>query len=71
MKNKSEKQMTKPQKRDDTASVVASIFGKTDRLVRMVIQGQVENPAILEAAITYKEGKTKLIQEIERLIPIS
>lgn len=68
MSQNSNKQTSKAPQRDDTASVVASISGKTPRLVRMVMEGKVNNEKILEAAILYKEGKTKLIQEIERVV---
>jgi hypothetical protein len=70
MSKEANKQGLKTSQRDETAGVIASIFKKTPRLVRMVIEGKVNNPTILEAAITYKEGKSKLIQEIERLVPI-
>lgn len=58
------------QKRDEAAAVVASIFGLSARAVRMVINGETNNEPVLEAVMTYKEGKSKLIQEIERLVPI-
>jgi hypothetical protein len=56
--------------RDETASVIASIFHLTPRAVRMVIQGETINEPVLEAVMYYKEGKSKLIQEIEKLVPI-
>lgn len=68
MSQNSNKQTTKTSQRDETASVIASISGKSARLVRMVMEGKVNNDTILEAAIMYKEGKSKLIQEIERII---
>jgi hypothetical protein len=35
----------------------------------MVINGETTNEPVLEAVITYREGKNKLIQEIEKLVP--
>jgi hypothetical protein len=64
------KQNTNSPQRDETASTIAVIFNKTPRLVRMVMEGKVNNESILEAAILYKEGKSKLIQEIEKLVPL-
>lgn len=68
MNQNSNKQTTKASGRDDTASVIAGISGKSARLVRMVLEGKVNNDKVLEAAILYKEGKSKLIQEIERVV---
>ena len=59
----------KSKNRDEAASVVASIFNLTPRAVRMVANGQIENDPVLTAVITYREGKSKLIQEIEKLVP--
>lgn len=70
MSEKSNKQTINNSGRDETAGVIASIFRKTPRLVRMVMEGKVNNDSILEAAILYKEGKTRLIQEIEKLVPL-
>lgn len=63
------KQAVKVKMRDEAASVVATIFHLTPRAVRMVINGDTTNESVLEAVITYREGKNKLIQEIERLVP--
>jgi hypothetical protein len=62
-------QAVKLKLRDEAASVVASIFHLTPRAVRMVINGETTNESVLEAVITYREGKNKLIQEIEKLVP--
>jgi hypothetical protein len=70
MTKKPNKQNINNPQRDETAATIAVIFNRTPRLVRMVIEGKVNNESILEAAIMYKEGKSKLIQEIERLVPI-
>lgn len=61
--------MTKAKNRDEAASVVASIFNLTPRAVRMVINGETTNEPVLEAVVTYKEGKSKLIEEIKKLVP--
>lgn len=63
------KQITNRKIRDEAASVVASIFNLSPRAVRMVINGDTTNENVLEAVITYREGKTKLIKEIEKLVP--
>ena len=67
--NGSGKLWKKNQPRDEAASGVASIFSLTPRAVRMVINGDTTNEPVLEAVITYREGKSKLIQEIEKLVP--
>jgi hypothetical protein len=36
----------------------------------MVIQGETINEPVFTAVMMYKEGKSKLIQEIEKLVPI-
>jgi len=58
-------------KRDETASVVASIAGCTPSNVRMVMAGTVENDKILEATILYQQGKSALIKRIEQIIPFN
>lgn len=63
------KQMANRKIRDEAASVVASIFHLTPRAVRMVINGETTNEPVLEAVIVYREGKSKLIQDIEKLVP--
>ena len=63
------KQIPNRKIRDEAASVVASIFSLTPRAVRMVMNGETTNEHVLEAVITYREGKSKLIQEIEKLVP--
>jgi hypothetical protein len=69
MSENSNNQAVKLKLRDEAASVVASIFDLTPRAVRMVINGETTNEPVLEAVITYREGKNKLIQEIEKLVP--
>lgn len=69
MEEKPTKQVPNVKIRDEAASVVASIFSLTPRAVRMVINGDTTNEPVLEAVITYREGKSKLIQEIEKLVP--
>jgi hypothetical protein len=61
----------KRKKRDETASVVASISGYTPAYVRMVMSGTEENEKILEATILYKQGKSELIKHIEDLVPFN
>jgi hypothetical protein len=69
MVNQDNKQLSNPQQRDETASTIASIFNLTPRAVRMVIQGETINEPVFTAVMMYKEGKSKLIQEIEKLVP--
>ncbi len=57
--------------RDDTATVIANVLGYTPRYVRMVMNGESENDDILTAAITYKEGKNRLLQEVKKLVPFN
>lgn len=70
MANQDNKQVPKQQQRDETAAIVASIFNLTPRAVRMVIQGDIINEPVFQGVMMYKEGKSKLIQEIEKLVPI-
>jgi hypothetical protein len=64
------KQVLNSPHRDETASVVASIFGLSARAVRMVISGETSNDKVMEAVMMYKEGKADLIQKIKsKLLP--
>lgn len=65
------KQEPKRKKRDETASVVASIVGCTPANVRMVMNGEVDNDTILDLTIEYRKGKTELIKHLESLVPFS
>lgn len=56
-------------KRDDLATIVASIHGCSPDLVRKVRNGERDNEAILTTLMELTEGKTKLIAEVKRLIP--
>lgn len=69
MPEKPIKQQLKGRKKTETASTIADIAGKTPRYVRMVINGERENSAILDAAIIYEEGRNELIQKIKELVP--
>lgn len=56
-------------KRDETATIVAGIFGLTPRHVRRIMNGECENEDVLDATIIYLEGKNQLIKEVEKLVP--
>lgn len=71
MQENPNKQAPNRKLRDEAASVVASVFKLTPRAVRMVINGETTNEPVLEAVITYKQGKSKLIEEIEKLVPFN
>jgi hypothetical protein len=71
MGEKPNKQTSKGKKRDETAAIIAGIFNLTPRQVRNVLNGDSENEKVLTAAIIYKEGKNRLIQEIEQLVPFT
>ncbi len=57
-------------KRDEAASVVAKLHNVSDRYVRMVINGDRENQAILYSYFDYIEGKNALIEKIKTLIKL-
>jgi hypothetical protein len=56
---------------DDTCTIIADKFRVSTRYVRMVREGKRNNPAILEAYMIMKEGKSELIKAVEALIPIN
>lgn len=63
------KQTSKRRKNTETASTIADIAGVTPRYVRMILNGDKDNQAILDAAIIYEEGKNKLLEEVKKLVP--
>lgn len=69
MPEKPIKQGHKRRKKTETASTIADISGLTPRYVRMVINGERENSAVLDAAIIYEEGRNELIEKIKELVP--
>jgi hypothetical protein len=59
------------QQRDETAAIVAEIFGFTPRYVRLVMNGDRENREVLMATIEYRQGKNLLVEEIRDLVQFS
>lgn len=61
-----------PQKRnDETARVVAGMYGVSERYVRMVMDGERDNDEILAACIEYKNGKNLLVEAVRSMIPFT
>lgn len=60
----------KGKKRDDTADIVADIWGVSTRYVRAIRSGDRDNDEILCTITDYLEGKSKLIEEIKARIPV-
>ena len=58
-------------KRNDTAKIIASIARVSPAYVRMVMNGDKENDDILTASILYEQGKSRLIQEVKKLVPFN
>lgn len=69
MPEKPIKQAQKRKKNTETAYEIASKFGVTPRYVRMVLNGERDNQAILDAAIIYEEGKNELLEKVKELVP--
>jgi hypothetical protein len=57
--------------RDDTARIVAKIHGVSQRYVIMVRNGERENEEILQTLVDFEQGKSKLIQELIRMVPLT
>ena len=55
--------------RSETATVIAEIFDLSPRQVRRVMNGDSENPSVLDATIIYEEGKNALLEEVKKLVP--
>jgi hypothetical protein len=58
-------------KRSETARLVAQLHGVTPRYVRMVINGERENEEITQTYIDYEQKRNKLIQHLQKLVPIT
>ncbi len=80
------KQELDRKKRSETAKVISEIANRSPRLVRMVINGEVENEPIListvvyeqeikkareKATEAYKEAKSLLIKAVEKAVPFN
>jgi hypothetical protein len=64
-------QKRKAKKRTETATTIAGLAHVTPRLVRMVMNGEVNNDDILNATIIYEQGKSELIKKIKELVPFN
>jgi hypothetical protein len=64
-------QKQKRKKRDEVASIIADIHGVTPAYVRMVINGEKQNDAILIDYLTYNQEKNKLIQSLKQTVPFT
>jgi hypothetical protein len=69
MAENSIQQTTKRKKYSETACIIAGIAKVTPAYVRMVMNGDKDNPKILDATIIYEEGKNELIQRVKELVP--
>jgi hypothetical protein len=54
--------------RDETAQVVAALYGVTPDYVRKVMRGERSNDAILKSCETYRSGKIKLLVKVKKTI---
>lgn len=54
--------------RDDTARIVAQIHGVSTSYVQKVRNGERENEEIMATLVEYSQGKSELIQALERTI---
>lgn len=59
------------QYRDDTARIIAKMYGVTPDYVRKVAKGERNNDEIMASLVDYGYRKNKLIKAIESMIPIS
>lgn len=57
-------------KRRDVASLVAQIHGVTPRYVRMVMNGERENEAIVETYMEIVEQDNLLLENIRKAVPL-
>jgi hypothetical protein len=67
MQKEQSKQVVKAQQRDETASVIASIFDLTPRAVRMVIQGETINEPVLEAVMITRKARQNSSKRLKNL----
>lgn len=65
-----EKTITKDKKRDDVATIVAKIHGVSPSYVRMVRNGVRKNDEILATLIDFRQSQKKLIEHLQKLIPV-
>jgi len=56
--------------RDDLATLTAQICGVTDVYVRMVVKGKRRNERVLKTYMLLREGKTRLVSEVEKIIKL-
>jgi len=66
-----QKTKRRSRKRDEVAQVVAKITGLEPRYVNMVRNGDRENETVLMIAVEYELRKSKLIQALQKLVPIT
>ena len=57
-------------KRSSITRIVADIHGVSARYVNMVRNGERENEAIMETLVEYRQAHSKLIEHLEKLVPI-
>jgi flavorubredoxin len=53
-------------KRDDTATIVADIYGVTASYVRLVVNGKRKNGVILESYNTLREQKQAIVNDLKQ-----
>lgn len=57
-------------KRDDVATVVAKMYGVSENYVQKVRRGDRDDEDVLTTIMDIIEGRTKLIEEVEKLVPL-
>lgn len=71
MPNNLDKASRKSKRGDDTAALVAEMYGVTVRYVNMVIEGTRYNEKIVASYMQLKEGKSLLIEAVKKAVPFN
>lgn len=56
--------------RDDIATITAKLMGVSAGYVRKVVRGDRTNERVFECYMNLREGKNKLIKEVERIVKL-
>lgn len=62
--------MAKGKKRDSISTKTARIMGLSYDYVRRVRNGERENEKVMEVVMMLREGESRLIKEIEKIVPL-
>jgi hypothetical protein len=57
-------------KRSSISRIVADIHGVSTRYVNMIRNGERENEEIMATLVEYRQAHRKLIENLEKLVPI-